>query len=367
MRLMPEPMFSTTSMRYSRPNSSGFRGTLLVPQIRFRHARGQPARTDDLDPVLEDVDLDVGRRAVVAVRHRVRDGLPQRLLRQLRPFLPPHVPDDEELDVDLRQDPRHRVVDHRRHIPVEVPSIEDSHLLRAEEQRARHVGRRREAAHVAGEKPRPGLRHPVVVVDEAEIPERHQAVHGLRDLGTAAEPRPGLVIEIALDGEVRARHLVEVQASGRVEQVFHLRVRHRPAARSVAHEEPSPERVRLAILRRHDDAQHGAETLDLHPDGQIRRAAVLSTRAFNRLWFATPTASPASETPIRTVPPPAFANAHNVRPTSLVSDRLNSILQRRDPSPAAVWVSSPIWELNAFRPPPASCRVKPHSGPAHSL
>ena len=133
MRLMPEPMFSTTSMRYSMPNSSGFRGTLLVPQIRFRHARGQPARTDDLDPVLEDVDLDVGRRAVVAVRHRVRDGLPQRLLRQLRPFLPPHVPDDEELDVDLRQDPRHRVVDHRRHIPVEVPSIEDSHLLRAED------------------------------------------------------------------------------------------------------------------------------------------------------------------------------------------------------------------------------------------
>ena len=204
------------------------------------------------------------------MRHGVRDGLPKRLFRQLRPFLPPHAPDDE-LHVDLRQDPRHRVVDHRGHIAVEVPPIENPHLLHAQEQGARHVRGHREPAHVARRQPGAGERHPVFAVQQAEVPERHHRLHRFRNLGAAGEPRPDFVVEVLLDGIPRAGLPVEMQAPGIVEQIFDLRVRHLLAAGAVAQKEPPPERVGLAFLRRHDDAQHVAGALDLHFDRRVRR------------------------------------------------------------------------------------------------
>ena len=65
---------------------------------------------------------------------------------------------------------------------------------------------------------------------------------------------------------VRARLPVEMQTSGRVEQFFDLRVRHLPAARAIAHEEPPAEGVRLALLGRHGDAQDLADALDFRVD-----------------------------------------------------------------------------------------------------
>ena len=152
---------------------------------------------------------------------------------------------------------------------MEVPPIEDPHLLRAHEQCARHVGGGRESANVAGQEPRPSVGHPVFAVQQAQVPKRDHPIHGFRDLGAATEPHPGLLIEIVLDGETRARLPVEMQAPGRVEQLLHLRVRHLLAARPVAHEEPPTERVGLALLRRHDDAQDLADTLDLHVDRRV--------------------------------------------------------------------------------------------------
>ena len=42
IRLMPEPMFSTTSIRYSMLNSRGFRGMLLTPRSPSLIPAGNP-------------------------------------------------------------------------------------------------------------------------------------------------------------------------------------------------------------------------------------------------------------------------------------------------------------------------------------
>ena len=51
----------------------------LGAQIRFLHPCGQPAWTDDFDPILKDVNLDIRSRAVVAVGNGIRHCFPKGL------------------------------------------------------------------------------------------------------------------------------------------------------------------------------------------------------------------------------------------------------------------------------------------------
>ena len=82
----------------------------LGAQIRFLHPCGQSARTDDFDPVLEDVNLDVRSRAVVAVCNGIRHRFSQSFFGQFRSasisshphrkhLRPPHVQANGHLPV----------------------------------------------------------------------------------------------------------------------------------------------------------------------------------------------------------------------------------------------------------------------------
>ena len=153
----------------------------------------------------------------------------------------------------------------------EVPPIENPHLLRTQEQRTGHMRGCRESTNVTGQEPRPGVGHPVFGIQQPQVPERHHPIHGFRDLGAAAEPGPGLLIQIALDREVRTRLPVEVKTSSRVEEVLDLSVRHLLAARPVAQEESPAERVGLTLLWRYDDAENLPNALDYHLDRRVRR------------------------------------------------------------------------------------------------
>ena len=246
-------------------------GHALDAQIRLRHSRRQTTRTDDFDSILEDVNVDVRRRAVITMCHGIRNGFPMCLFRQLRLFVPPHVLDDE-LDVDLGKHPGHRVVEHRRNVAMEIPSIKNSHFLGAHEQRAGHVSGRGEPANVAGQEPGAGVGHAVLPVQQTEVSESHHPIHGFRNLGSVAEPRPGFVIEIVLDGKIRAGLPVEMKAPDRVEQIFEFRVRHLLTVRRDVHEEAPAEGVGLALLRRHEYAQDSAYALDFQHNWWLRRA-----------------------------------------------------------------------------------------------
>ena len=93
---------------------------------------------------------------------------------------------------------------------MEIPSIENPHFLGTHEQRTGHVCGRGEPANVAGQEPSAGVGHAVLTVQQTEVPESHHPIHGVRDLGAVAEPRPGLFIEIVLDGKVRTGLPVEM-------------------------------------------------------------------------------------------------------------------------------------------------------------
>ena len=72
---------------------------------------------------------------------------------------------DDVLDIDFGENPSDYFVYHRRNVAVEVPPIENPHLLGPHEQGTGHVGTGREPPNVSCQQPCAGVGHAVLYID----------------------------------------------------------------------------------------------------------------------------------------------------------------------------------------------------------
>ena len=118
---------------------------------------------------------------------------------------------------------------------MEVPPIENPHLLGTHEQGTGHMTTGREPANVPCQQPCSRVGHAVLRIDQPEVPQGYEPIHPLRDLGAFTEPRPSLVAKVVFHGKSLTGLLVEMEAHNRVEQVFHFVIRHLLTARPVSY------------------------------------------------------------------------------------------------------------------------------------
>ncbi len=72
----------------------------LEAKISLSHARRQTAGTDNFHPILENIDLHIGRGTIIAMGKRVHHRLAQRLFGQFRSLITLDMLDDV-LHIDL--------------------------------------------------------------------------------------------------------------------------------------------------------------------------------------------------------------------------------------------------------------------------
>ncbi len=193
----------------------------LDAEGRFSHAGGQPARTDNFEPVREQVNLHIGGGAVVPMGQGVDDRLTNGFFRQLRPLLPLHALNDV-LDIDLGENPGHHPLHHRIDVAVEVASVENAHLIGSHEESARNVGADIEPADVPGQQPGAGVRHPAVFTDQVQVAQCGRGFHLDGNLGTALKQGPVFFVEVSIEQKLVARGFVEVDRPFLVEELADL-------------------------------------------------------------------------------------------------------------------------------------------------
>ena len=119
-------------------------------EMRFGHAGRQPARADDFEPILEEINLHIGSRAIITMGQSVDHYLTNGPFRQFRPFLPFDMPDDV-FHLDPGKNPGHHIINHGIDIAVETAPVQDAHLIGARKKSTCHVGTGTELADVTSQ------------------------------------------------------------------------------------------------------------------------------------------------------------------------------------------------------------------------
>ena len=232
------------------------------PQLRFRHAGGQPSRADDFDAVRIDLDEDI--RALeepIPVHDGVRDRLPHGGHRILPDLLAFQVLDPVgRARVSLHE--AHRLLDVVNDPAVEIAPIHDADLLRSPPQQTGDVRLGKEMAGLSREEEHAG----VTKQQSRSVAFRRLDVHQhIFDCGVAgdpgkATPRLELVaVEVLGILELGARRQIEPDRSLRPEEVPDLLPTEFLRYGALPPEEPVGALHRLVRTLphpRHDDAPH---------------------------------------------------------------------------------------------------------------